>query len=163
MRGPAPKPPALKLLDGNPGGRKIDEPLQASVTPPPEPKWDALIPAKGARRHEAVRIRTRARDEWRRVLPELLSLRVLSALDLGALAAYCCAVGRHDELVRVLALDGLMVDGARGGMVKHPAVAVLNATVIQIKALGAELALTPASRLRFSDLPTTPGDEDMFS
>ena len=56
-----------------------------------------------------------------------------------------------------------MVDGARGGMVKHPAVAVLNATVIQIKALGAELALTPASRLRFSDLPTLSGDEDMFS
>ena len=156
------KPPALKLLDGNPGGRKIDEPLQASVVPPPEPDWESLIPAKGENRHEALRVRKRARDEWRRVLPELLSLRVLAALDGGILIAYCVAVGRHDELCRVLAIEGLFVP-SRGGTVKHPAVAAINATVLQIKSLGAELALTPASRLRFSDLPTPSGDEDLFS
>jgi|CXWK01.1.fsa_nt_gi P27 family predicted phage terminase small subunit len=160
--GRPPRPPALKLLEGNPGGRKIDEPIQASVVPPPEPDWDALLPAVGHTRHEALRVRKRAREEWRRVLPELLALRVLSALDGGTLVAYCVAVGRHDELCRVIAREGMFVP-SRGGTVKHPAVAAINATVIQIKALGAELALTPASRLRFSDLPTPSGDEDMFS
>lgn len=76
MRGRKPKPTRLKIITGNPGKHRLngDEPRPEPVVPdcPPE-----LSPA--------------AQRQWQRLTGELAKLRVLTALDRAALAAYCGA------------------------------------------------------------------------
>lgn len=83
-RGPLPKPAALKVLEGNPGKRALD--LSAGVNP--------TIAIPDAPRH----LGRSARKEWRRITPLLEELGLISGLDRAALALYCQAVGRLDDL-----------------------------------------------------------------
>jgi P27 family predicted phage terminase small subunit len=79
-RGPYPKPPALRLLEGGAGKRPLN--LADGVNPrievPSIPKH--LCPE--------------ARKEWKRITPILEELGLISGLDRAALALYCQAVGR---------------------------------------------------------------------
>lgn len=83
-RGPLPKPPALRLLEGNAGKRALD--LSAGVNPrievPSMPKWLGQF----------------AKKEWRRITPILEELGLISGLDLAALGLYCQSYGRLVEL-----------------------------------------------------------------
>ena len=83
-RGPLPKPPALKLLEGNAGKRSLD--LTAGVNP----RIETPSPPK----HLGVE----ARKEWKRITPLLEELGLISGLDRAALALYCQAAGRLAEL-----------------------------------------------------------------
>jgi phage terminase, small subunit, putative, P27 family len=83
-RGPAPKPPILKLLDGNRGRRPIN--LADGVNPAVEVP---SIPKHLGRE---------ARKEWKRITPRLLELGLISQIDRAALALYCQAYGRMVEL-----------------------------------------------------------------
>jgi len=84
LRGPQPKPAALKLLEGNAGKRALD--LSAGVNPRVE------IP--DAPRH----LGKEARKEWKRITPILEELGLITGLDRTALAMYCQAAGRLHEL-----------------------------------------------------------------
>ena len=83
-RGPLPKPPALRVLEGNAGKRALD--LSAGVNP--------TIRIPDAPRHLGVE----ARKEWKRITPLLEELGLISGLDRAALALYCQAAGRLAEL-----------------------------------------------------------------
>ena len=83
-RGPLPKPPALRLLEGNAGKRALD--LSAGINPP------ICVPSMP--RH----LGKGARAEWKRITPLLEDLGLVSGLDVAALALYCQAVGRLVEL-----------------------------------------------------------------
>src|SRR5512146_3144589 len=82
LRGPTPKPTALKILEGNPGHRPLnpDEPMPTAGEPPCPP-WLA----------------DEAKAEWDRIVPELSRLNVLTVIDGAALAAYCQAFARWAE------------------------------------------------------------------
>ena len=84
LRGPQPKPTALRVLEGNPGKRALD--LSAGVNPRVE------IP--DAPRH----LGKEARKEWKRITPILEELGLISGLDRTALGMYCQAAGRLHEL-----------------------------------------------------------------
>src|SRR5262245_11401018 len=80
MRGPPPQPNVTRLLRGNPSKRPIrSEPKPEIPQSPPAPP---------------VFLVGHARDEWHRVAPELHRLRLLTALDVAPLAAYCVSYGR---------------------------------------------------------------------
>lgn len=83
-RGPLPKPPALRVLEGNAGKRALD--LSAGVNPRIE------IPAP------PKHLGAEARKEWKRITPLLVELGLISGLDRAALALYCQAAGRLAEL-----------------------------------------------------------------
>ncbi len=74
-RGPAPKPTALKVLQGNPGKRALPkgEPRPPAPSPPPAPRW----------------LGEEARREWRRVARALHGAGLLTEADHDALALYC--------------------------------------------------------------------------
>ena len=84
LRGPKPKPTALKLLEGNAEKRALD--LSAGVNP--------LVEIPDAPRH----LSKEARKEWKRITPLLEELGLISGLDRTALAMYCQATGRLHEL-----------------------------------------------------------------
>lgn len=138
------KPTALRVIEGNPGHRKLNkrEPKPAPIRPT-RPGW--LLPE--------------AKREWTRLAPELERLGLLTHLDRATFAAYCQAwawVRRYEEIV---AKEGMVIPGHRGVPRKHPLLSALNAATAAVRALGCEFGLTPVSRSRIS-LPTaTDGDD----
>jgi P27 family predicted phage terminase small subunit len=79
-----------------------------------------------------------SKAEWRRVMPDLTSRKILTTADLGGLENYCLAIGRVRELERLLQAAGF--DAA---MVRAQDKAIQTA-----RQLAAELGLTPVSRSR---------------
>ena len=74
MRGRKPKPTTLKLLDGNPGKRTINDREPAALAGVPEPPgW----------------LDDEARAEWFRMVKMLGDMRLLSPADHAMLEAYC--------------------------------------------------------------------------
>jgi len=90
-RGPKPTPAALQLVRGNPGRRAInlDDGVNPPVRAPAKPKH--LVGAAGT--------------EWKRIVPLLLELGLLTELDRAALALYCHAWGEIVMLTDQLAKD----------------------------------------------------------
>lgn len=149
-RGPAPRPPALKLLNGrrdgvDSSGRKVNmgpgfkrEPLG----PPP----DDLPP--------------RAAAEWAAVAPELDRLELSKAIDRTAFETYCRAVQRLHDAQAAIDRDGLTVPGSTGSLVKHPAVAIVEAAERSVRAWAQEFGLTPSAEGRLSPANAEPGEAD---
>lgn len=149
-RGPAPRPPALKLVTGrregyDSGGRRINpgpgfkrEPLG----PPPE----GLPP--------------RAAAEWAAVAPELDRLELSKAIDRTAFETYCRAVQRLHDAQEAIDRDGLTVPGSTGSLVKHPAVAILEAAERSVRSWAQEFGLTPSAEGRLSAKAAEPDDTD---
>jgi P27 family predicted phage terminase small subunit len=105
-----------------------------------------------------------ARNEWRRIVPELRRLGLLTLVDRTALAAYCQAHAELVEATRLLDKEGRVVeaevwgkeskDGVRAqlGTVQklHPAVRLQRDAFARVKAFLGEFGLTPASRCRLA-------------
>jgi phage terminase small subunit len=88
MRGPPPQPAYLKLLRGNPGQRAVKrEPEPASLQELPEPPEFLDDDAKG---------------EWRRIIGELVHLRLVTALDIACFGAYCQSFAYWKQAVEAL-------------------------------------------------------------
>jgi len=78
--GRKPKPTKLKLVEGNPGKRKINK---------REPKPESSVPGC-PRQLNAI-----ARTEWKRVTKLLHRNGLIAELDRAALAAYCSSFARY--------------------------------------------------------------------
>jgi len=137
--GRRPKSKALKLLAGKPGHRALQktEP-KVRIEEPPCP--DHLDVA--------------ARAEWRRIVPILLEIGVLSACDLAALAGYCQAWSRWVTAEKALADVGTFTIATGSGSLKiHPSFLVANRALSDLRQVSVELGLTPASRTRIHAAP----------
>lgn len=79
------KPAVVHLLNGNPGKRSKAALLQEATSPampveaPPMPDW----------------LDEHAEQEWNRVVPDLVTLGLVSRLDMQVLAQYCEAVSDY--------------------------------------------------------------------
>ena len=141
MKGPPPKPTALKKLQGNPGRQKLNksEPKMAGSTT--APRW--LDPI--------------ARAEWRRLAPRLNRLELLTPADRALLASYCRAYSRLVQAERFLQKAGSLMFRTAGGALKPwPAEAIANQAADTLRKVAAEFGLTPASRSRISIAETNP-------
>lgn len=74
MRGPKPKPTALKIVNGNPGHRPLpkDE---------PRPEGDVVKPAF---------VKAKAARLWNQYAPELERLGILTSMDVDMFGTWCC-------------------------------------------------------------------------
>ena len=87
QRGPAPKPPELRALEGNRGHRPIgslDSTFRPEVGAPSAPQW----------------LTSEGRKAWRRLMPELLRYNLITVLDRDMLAMLCQTIGRMELLER---------------------------------------------------------------
>ena len=134
MRGRKPKPTALKLLDGNPGKRPLNErePLMLQGLPEP-PEW----------------LDAEARAEWDRIVPELAEMGLLSRADRPALAAYCTAWSRWVEAEAMVKKLGTIVKSPEKGFpMKSPYLSIADQSLETMRKLMVEFGLTPSSRSR---------------
>jgi P27 family predicted phage terminase small subunit len=144
-RGPAPKPTALVLLEGNPGKRPINraEPKPRLKTPPCPDFLDE--PAKA---------------EWKRLVGILRGMKVLTEADYIALATLCQAYSRMIKAERKLAEAGLLYKTQSGYVQQSPLLSVINTCGETITRLCREFGLTPSSRSRIRLLSTETEQRD---
>lgn len=125
--------PALKLVSSNS--------LGAVATVPKPPAW----------------LSADARNEWRRVVPILVSRKILTRADLAGLEHYCVAVGHVRAAEAHIREHGLLVEAVKEmpggrvislGMRRNPSVGIVAEATNRARLLAAELGLTPVSRSR---------------
>jgi P27 family predicted phage terminase small subunit len=125
----------MKVLTGNPGKRALNE-----HEPQPEPSIPDCPPQLGPV----------AREEWDRLIGELASLRMVTALDRSALAAYCNAYGLWAEATEAIQKYGTMVKSPTGYPMQSPYVSIANRQAEIMMRIASEFGFTPASRSRIS-------------
>jgi P27 family predicted phage terminase small subunit len=142
MRGRKPKPTRLKILNGNPGKR----PLNDSEPRPPSgaPTCPAHLDAE-------------AKKEWRRVAKLLDGMGLLAKTDRAALAGYCVAYSRWVKAELILRDTGEILKAKDSGQpFQNPWLAVANRAQEQMSKYLAEFGLTPSSRVRLHAAPAAP-------
>jgi phage terminase small subunit len=109
VRGPAPKPTALRIFEGNPSKRPFNgnEPRPL----PFAPKCPAHLDKE-------------AKKEWRRLAPMLLRLGVLSEADGHALANLCLAYSTLIRAQRKLNETGVLFKTGSGYLQQSPLIPV---------------------------------------
>lgn len=143
QRGRKPKPTALKVLEGNPGGR----PLNTN-----EPK-----PVKKAPRCPAW-IEEEAKKEWKRMGKILEQIGLLTEMDMTAFAGYCQAYARWKEAEEFITQHGTIIRTPNGYLQQVPQVSIAQTNLKIILKFCEQFGLTPSARSRivasetFSDL-----------
>ena len=134
-RGRIPKPTAVKLMDGNPGKRRING---------HEPKPPASLPDCPA--HLSVE----AKLEWDRIAVSLNQVGLLTQVDRTTMAAYCQCYGRWVEAELKLAETPLLLRTPAGYIQQSPWLSISNKQLELMAKYMSELGLTPASRSRLA-------------
>jgi P27 family predicted phage terminase small subunit len=98
-----------------------------------------------------------AKDEWRKVIPDLIARVGLKDTDQAALANYCVAIARVQECAKLLNRGSIL--RAPGKPPKaHPAVRIQHQFLETARRYAAELGLTPVSRQRAAGGASKPGE-----
>ncbi len=134
MRGRKPKPTALKILEGNPGKRTLNdrEPL------PPEgiPECPEFLDEE-------------ARAEWYRLAALLGRMKLLTVADRSALAAYCTVYSRWVAAERQVRQYGTVILSPNKKFpMKSPHLTIADQALETMRKFMVEFGLTPSSRSR---------------
>jgi len=140
MRGRKPQPTALRILRGNPGRRPLptDEPAPPSLisAEPPE-----MLTSDG-------------QAEWRRIVPILRGLGILTESDRAAITAYCDAWATWKDATAKIRQFGMVLKTKEGQVpVVSPYVKIARDALTSMKALLIEFGMTPSSRVRVHAQP----------
>jgi P27 family predicted phage terminase small subunit len=101
-----------------------------------------------------------AHATWDLVVSELAKTGVLAKVDQLALQILCTTMARLDQAERDLSVNGTMLRGRDGGVVKNPAVTMAKQQREAFNRLLPEFGLSPSARtrLRTRDYLTDDGD-----
>lgn len=144
-RGPAPKPTALRVLEGNPGHRPINK------NEPKPPALNVKCPAW---------LSPYAKKEWRRIGPALFEMGLLTDADVQAFAAYCQAYANWREATEFIQQHGMVVRLPSGYIQQVPQVSYANQNLTAMKQFAQEFGLTPSSRSRLYANSADAGKEE---
>lgn len=133
-RGRKPKPTAVKVLEGNPGKRKLNNAeIKPEQTKPPKcPDW----------------LEDEAKAEWKRLAKNLFSLGILTDLDVATFASYCQAYARWKEAEEFISQHGTIVKTPSGYWQQVPQVSIAHQNQKIMMQAAAEFGLTPSARSR---------------
>lgn len=145
MPGPKPKPTALKLLEGNPGKRRL---------PKHEPKPRPIRPDC------PEFLNDKARAIWHGIVGELDDMGVVTRVDESTLAAYCSAYEEAQTLDVFLNEHGLTISAPSGYVQQRPEVSIRNKAWDRVAKFGSELGIGAASRSRIEVKKNDDGDKD---
>src|SRR5215203_4208277 len=135
------KPPSAASPELQAGDRKGKEkrPATAATAPEAAQLHDLECPAE---------LPPLAREEWNRIVGELIALGVLSRFDRGPLAIYCAAYAAWAEAIEAMQTFGMMIKSPSGYPVQSPYVAIANRQAEVMLRIAGEFGFTPASRSR---------------
>ena len=146
-KGRRPKPTELKVLEGNPGKRKLNA---------KEPKPEKKAPACPAW------LMPEAKKEWRRLAKSLEAMGLLTENDRSAFAAYCQAYARWKEAEERITDRGLVIRTPSGYPQQVPYISIAQQYLRLMGQYAERFGLDPSSRSRIiagKDTSATTGDE----
>jgi P27 family predicted phage terminase small subunit len=131
-RGRKAKPSALRLVQGNPGHRPVneDEPKPRKVFAPKPPRGLSKV----------------EQAKWKKLCKQLSENRVLTELDLDALEMYVRSWHSMMQALADVKKRGKLITNATGGEVWNPSWTEYKHSVAVVRSLQAEFGLTPSSR-----------------
>ena len=139
--GPPPKPIEMKLLEGNPGKRKLNKnaPMPERIISLKCPKF----------------IGKYGRQEWQRITSDLSRLNMLTGVDQGALEMYCQTYQKwrdaEDYLIKEGTVYAIKDDYGNIKCVQQvPQVSIAHQSAEYCRKMLSEFGLTPAARTRLS-------------
>ena len=132
-RGRKPKPTAIKILEGNPGKRQLNEHEPQPLKKAPScPKW----------------LEPEAKREWRRLAKTLEAMGVLTEADMAAFAGYCQAYARWKEAEERITDRGIIFRTPSGYPQQVPYVSIAQQYLKLMQQFAEQFGLTPAARSR---------------
>lgn len=136
------KPTALKIVQGNPGKRRLND-------AEPVPRSPVEIP---------VGISKEARAIWERIVSQAPP-GLLTSVDQDLLRAYVGAALSYQRAERALAKSGEIIRAPKtGALMQSPWVAFRNRQAELLSRLGEQLGLNPSARSRIR--VGVPGNDD---
>lgn len=146
-RGPVPKPTVMEIAEGRPGHRPLNrnEPKPAAVAPKMPPHLDEA-----------------GKKEWRRLVPILKRMRVLTEADGLALANLCQAYSTMVKAQQKLNEAGLLYKSPSGYVMQSPLLGVVNSSADAVNKMLREFGMTPAARSRISAQPESDEDDELM-
>lgn len=146
MPGPAPKPTHLKLIEGNPGKRKINK-------REPKPTGEPECPADFGEDERAI---------WNEAIASAPA-GLLKRLDSTILATWVVACHLHKRAREQVRRTGLITQSPTQGVpIQNPYLAIINKQAQIMTKCAQEMGFTPASRTRIEVEPTDPGAGNRF-
>lgn len=144
MAGRYPIPTKLQELRGNPGKRKLNqfEP-QPSIRTPTMPSWLSVD----------------AKAEWKKIVPELKKLGILTIVDRVALGAYCQAYAELLAATELINRHGRLLT-SDGKVFANPACQLQKSAFDTVHKFLTQFGLTPASRSRLTAEPGAHGSSN---
>jgi P27 family predicted phage terminase small subunit len=132
LRGRKPSPTPLKILRGTKPSRiPRDEPRAPAGRPKPPKHLDRV-----------------ARAEWKRIVPILEEMGVLTQADGAELALYCEDFALLRQAEADVVEHGIIVEAGTGGWKTNPAVYIAAGCRMRLARYLAEFGCTPSSRSR---------------
>ena len=145
-RGRKPTPTAIKMLEGNPGKRPMNESEPKPLKKAPScPKW----------------LEPEAKREWRRLAKQMESIGILTDVDMAAFAGYCQAYARWKEAEEFITQHGTIVRTPSGYWQQVPQVSIAQTYLTVMSKFAEQFGLTPAARSRIvaDNSVNNPSDE----
>ena len=109
--------------------------------------------------HEGVKMPSdmtpEAKKHWRKISAQLKKARVLTVMDVDALAAYCELYAGWRHATDMIATEGPVVIGEKGFAIRSPWFEVSQRYLENMKKMLTEFGMTPASRPKI----TAPSDK----
>jgi P27 family predicted phage terminase small subunit len=144
-------PTNLRLLRGDPGKGKSPMPKDE-----PQPRIPELVP------DPPPMLEGYAAEEWSRVATELHRLRLLTVVDINALAAYCDSYRIWREATELIRqqknlgapMRGMVWENEDNGKIsKHPLMGIAREAAQDMLRFANEFGLSPCARARISSGP----------
>ena len=142
--GRPPKPLALRVLEGNPGKRKmprdIPQPIKMFSAPDPPDRLNEV-----------------ARDHWIYLAKKLQICGILTEIDVFALEHCCTALSIAQNASKKITETGLVLtikneDGSLKTAIKSPFLAVYTEALMLFEKYGSKLGLSPVDRMRLKGI-----------
>lgn len=138
------KPIALRLIEGDRGKHgPIKHEVKPRLVAPECPEW----------------LEPEAQAEWKRIVPKLTRLGLLTEVDGAALAGYCQSYARWAQAEQAIAVQGLTAEAQSGWKQQAAEVSIALKYMQQVKAWCAEFGLTPSARARMAMPGEKPEDD----
>jgi len=147
QRGRKPKPTALKVLEGNPGKRLLNE---------KEPKPKKKLPTC------PEWLAPEAKIEWENTCTQLGDLGILTEIDRAAFAGYCQAYARWQEAEEFINKHGTIVKTPSGYWQQVPQVSIAQTYLRIMSRFCEQFGLTPSSRSRIIAESKGADDDDIM-
>ena len=147
--GRPPKPTALKILQGNPGKRPLNE------NEPVFQKSDNTLKPPAF-------LSSNAKKEWKRIAPMLTQNNLLTDADMATLAAYCQSYHRWVEAEKIINKYGMTCETTNGNIIQRPEVGIANKSMGEMIKCAKEFGLTPSSRANLKALDSIEQEDSLM-